>query len=142
MGYYIKMTKADYVIPTENAIAAFEAVRALSARELTFVESDVLENTRNIVQALNECRYEVAMEDDGVHIDAFLGEKFGDDVVLFGVLAPFAKDGSYVQFLGEDGDQWKYASENGKLVMYEATFTWTPVALDPVIREIPVLEGL
>jgi len=52
----------------------------------------------------------------------FTGEKCGDEEMLFEAIAPFAI--GQIRALGEDGAQWGFDFEDGKLVPRTARVTW------------------
>ena len=46
-------------------------------------------------------------------------EKTGSEDYFLTCFAPFVRDGSFIEFQGEDYDHWKYVFENGKMTYYK-----------------------
>lgn len=53
----------------------------------------------------------------------FEGEKGRDDDELK-PLAPYVKNGSYVEMMGEDGARWRWIFKNGKIITKNAKISW------------------
>ena len=78
----------------------------------------------SISQIWEEClRYGIIEEDEYYVIVDFYGEKLGDDDKFFKLIAPYCEDG-YFQFLGEDGDRFRYIIKDGKFDEKYATVSW------------------
>ena len=45
----------------------------------------------------------------------FIGEKAGDERVLFNALAPFVQPSSFIHFRGEDGECWRWVFDGAKV---------------------------
>jgi hypothetical protein len=120
MGYCITQDDASFRIERKHVPAALEAIKALGLRceideesgermktfawvDNKFADAETLES------ALLCCRWQAEYDKDGniVHIQ-FLGEKLGDDVRLFEVLAPFVTHRSYIEMEGEDNERWRW----------------------------------
>lgn len=72
------------------------------------IESDYVEE---FFDALRLAIYEVGSL---YKIDYLCGEKLdGCELELYSSMAEFANDG-YIEYLGEDGERWRYIFENGK----------------------------
>jgi len=54
----------------------------------------------------------------------FYGEKAGQEELLFKAIAPFVKDGSYIEMVGEDGSIWRWLFKGGKCVEQNATVSY------------------
>ena len=78
----------------------------------------------SISQIWEEClRYGIIEEDESYVIVDFYGEKLGDDDKFFKLIAPYCEDG-YFQFLGEDGDRFRYIIRDGLFYEKYATVSW------------------
>ena len=77
------------------------------ARQLTlclfFLLAPTLSNKQN----------ELSENDDGVVLDYFNGEKLGDDALLWETMAPFIKDGGFIEVHGEDA-YWRWKFNDGQ----------------------------
>jgi len=52
----------------------------------------------------------------------FEGEKIGNESSFFKAIAPFVKEGSFIEMVGEDGEKWRWVFENGQCVEKQAKF--------------------
>lgn len=133
MGYCMDQGETKFRIKAENKAKAHQAVRGLLAktskmsgfassgssvtRHFSWVDMDELRTTKTIEGQLKAWRWEADTDEktgDVVNLH-FRGEKLGDDTVLFGALAPFVEDGSFIQMSGEDGAVWRWCFADGKL---------------------------
>ena len=73
---------------------------------------------------MDELRYAVELQvqnNKKVYVLDFIGEKLGDDEIVFKILAPFMNDG-YIEMLREDGDKWRWVFESGEMhIKYPST---------------------
>ena len=54
----------------------------------------------------------------------FAGEKLGDDETLFQAIAPWVKDGSFIEMMGEDGAFWKWVFQDGEVTTQYGTVVY------------------
>ena len=133
MGYSISVrdSKFDWVPDTQDkALAALKkaaklkrgtsnAPDPLRVRCWSWVDMDELLEAKTLEDAMECLRW---VPSNGIiHFD---GEKIGDEDTYFSILAPFIKDGSFIEVLGEDGALWRYAFEKGKLLVLDPQITW------------------
>ena len=77
-------------------------------------EADTLE------EALDAWRWHATTGKNGdIHSLEFVCEKYGDDPVMFKVLAPFVEDGSFIEMQGEDGERWMWKFGGGKVETFQ-----------------------
>lgn len=151
MGYCISINDSKFAIRRKHKDAAFEAVkRAHSAptdvtkqggdkfgRKSAHTESipiggrfawlpeDYISRCSTLEEVFEEWRYPVETNDFGdiTGID-FYGEKIGDEVELFRVIAPFVESGSYLEMHGEDGAFWRWVFKNGTFAEVDPIVKW------------------
>jgi hypothetical protein len=122
MGYHMSQQFARFFVSKENADKAAKAIQALHGKEtihdgsgahFSWVDNKFYE-IEGFEPLMSEWRWEVTENDDG-DFDSieFVGEKSGDDLILFQAIAPFVKKGSYIEMQGEDGALWRWVF-NGK----------------------------
>lgn len=119
MGYGIRMHCMSFKIKDANKKAALQAIRSLWNKgrhdgRFSWVSEDFNE-IGTLEKMLEEWRYEPTTDPetgDITKID-FIGEKYGDCEVMFKAIAPYVEAGSVLEYLGEDGDKWRYKF-NGK----------------------------
>ena len=142
MGYYVDM-RMNVLVPKDKIDDCLKAINAL--HEPARVAADGsggrfaggqkkvawyswVNNPENgafpsLGDALSEWRYEWEEGDEGINIYAFIGEKWGDDELLFNAIAPYVEGDILCH--GEDGNLWGYEFEDGKL--YETRAEWVRV---------------
>jgi hypothetical protein len=112
MGYSMDQIAVRILIPQEKqeqALAALQSHIADGTRYLTFCQEDYLADATTLANALAACRYETAKNEAGDIIDvSFIGEKFGDDDVIWRLLAPSMRIGDFIAFRGEDNEVWRW----------------------------------
>ena len=117
MGYCMEMLNSDFVILPKNKDKALKAILSLAGKE-TIVDSggghfswvdNRFVNAKTLEAALYFWRWDYLNEDSATEFPIFfVGEKLGDDKILFDAIAPFVKAGSFIEMRGEDGYQWKW----------------------------------
>jgi len=133
MGYYINITDHYVLIPNDQKDAALTALKAMAEntdqmgggggrtvdssevqRWFSWVDMKKLANAKTVVEAFNAWRYEFSENDDGVFLDYFNGEKLGDDAFLWETMAPFIKDGGFIEVHGEENEYWRWKFNDGE----------------------------
>ena len=128
MGYYIENRAVEgFIIKEENIEKAVKALNDLgeSNVRLSWVCEDVLANETNIVELMDECRWNGFINDDGDYeLEYFTGEKYGSDDTIFNVLAPFVEEGAYIEMQGEEGELWRWKFTDGQCKEITPKITW------------------
>lgn len=102
-GFWIKPSDEQNVI---------DSIKNLVKRnkDLAWIDNKKVLNANTVTQILKEFYWDY---DPIEHTVELIGEKLGDDYVLFSTIAPYVVSGSYIELLGEDGTRWKWVFENG-----------------------------
>lgn len=116
MGYYATSTESDFTVPAANIPAALAAVRAVGGEGSTLAEA-----------VFSITTFEDSTEDAseftlGPHTDKFLSRT--EEVLA--ALAPYAKEGSYVRFVGEDESLFGFRVAGGELIEEHGVIDWRP----------------
>lgn len=99
MGYCMSMSKSSFFVSAEN-VGCFLAV-------------------------LWQYPYDYKFDTDGnINEIEYVGEKLGDDYNLFQRVAPYVRDGSFIEMHGEDGEHWRWIFKVGKCLKITARVTW------------------
>jgi len=119
MGYPMMKKDSQFVIKKENKEKALKAIKSLIGQETCqgdhFACVNDFKNLTTLEEVLEEWRWETIKDENDNIIDInFIGEKFGDDIVLFSKIAPFVESNSFIQMMGGDGTYWKWVFEDGK----------------------------
>lgn len=125
MGYYIDQIDSEFEIKAANVPFAWNALKQLfspnngtivdsSGIHFSWIESKDVVNAPTFAKAMSESRWDIETNDAGdVTGIWFNGEKYGDDDLVLGQIAPFVEDGSYIIMQGEDGERWKWKFKDG-----------------------------
>lgn len=127
MGYRIFVLETNFRASKENTEKMLATLKQLcvhqptillsggkkSAKPVTrnfaFVDGKTVLKAKNIRDALSEWRWLPLMDEEGnVEELDFLGEKLGDERILFEAIAPYVEAGSDIVVAGEDGKVWRW----------------------------------
>jgi hypothetical protein len=95
----------------------------------TLVQSEFFvatEHTGRVLRKLENYGYSPSLDDDGniVEID-FIADKLRyDENTMFQAVAPYVKDGSFIEMRGEDGTLWRWVFADKKCKEVKAEVTW------------------
>lgn len=144
MGYFVNITEVEWSVAPENEQGALAALRELDTHdEWKFGGTDdrrwfmwmpkPFASYNNLYDFLTDARFSVDVDDDGTHIRAF-DCKHGQESLFLNALAPFVRPGSFIEWLGEDGDAWMFTFEEGKMFLSQQVKSWSdpkPVTVNP-----------
>ena len=133
MGYCMDQREQEFFIPVGSLSDTVAAIQALhgsesigdsSGKHFSWVEQDFHKHS-DPARIFNAWRWNVEMDDDG-NIDTiyFDGEKLGDDNTLFNAIAPFVREGSYIEMQGEDGSMWRWTFDGKAMTEKNANITY------------------
>jgi len=133
MGYCMQQLYSNVEIKAENLEKAAEAIRALRGKEtchddsgthFSWVSHDFHE-LQSFKELMEEWGWSVQFEDDGSAYEIeFEREKLGDEVILFGAIAPFVEPGGWIEMQGEDGERWRWFFDGQTVVEQNAKITY------------------
>jgi len=118
MGCVMIQRESGFSIAAKDCAEALAAVKALHGREpieddsgphFAFVTTEGFLRAETLADAFAAWRWEAEESADGSIVGlAFMGEKPGDEDMLFAALAPFVGSGSYIEMVGDDGLMWRW----------------------------------
>jgi len=138
MGYYIDAVGIDWVVPErEDLLATIKEMPKRMKRIqrggvvgpereekwFSWVNDDEILNAKSVRAVYQAFGFDTATAEGGFEISGY-SSKVGQEELLLAVSAPFCAEGSYIEFRGEDGAEWRYIVEDGKMKRSEATTTW------------------
>ena len=136
MSYYFRISDQDFCIEAEKIEAAHNALFNLVREDpKTYTGQPYTENRigaalkqwkKSFERLVFDLGYSLTDNGDG-NVDGIYLEhdKFHDgDEMFFAAIAPFVKEGSFVQFTGEDDCMWRYAFKNGKCIEQYPIVKW------------------
>ncbi|EQB4340930.1 hypothetical protein ACYJ2U_001649 [Clostridium botulinum] len=97
-------------------------VDGFDIKDMISIEDD--EDTPLTLEEIwNDLKYELEEDDNYYTIIDFIGEKLGDDDVLFKLIAPYCEDG-YLQFHTDNGEHFRFVIKDGKFEEKNAGLSW------------------
>jgi hypothetical protein len=151
MGYNMRQRGSNFRIKKENFDVALKAIVELADDKnkhqmsggfwqggkqtewhYAWVNMSDLASAKTIKDAIGVWRWEVfsaepeisrEIEEDIVDI-YFVGDKIGQENLMFEAIAPFVEDGSYIEMAGEDGAIWRWVFARGECNDCGATVTF------------------
>ena len=138
MGYYVTTTEVDFVIEKDKCDAALAEMKRINGSEFDHRKHGgssqekwyswmpaSFDEISSIAHFFEMIGFEGNGEDsEGNFALGFYDNKTGDEDVFFEYLAPFVRSGSYVEWRGEEGEQWRWLFEDGKVTSQEAKIVW------------------
>lgn len=131
MGYCISQGETNFGIYAENKAAALRAIKFLAGREthqcnnppsFSWVQTADFMKAETLEDALYAWRWQAATDKQGSIVGLeFTGEKYGDDLMLFGAIAPYVKNGSFITMKGEDSAIFRWVFNDQKVKEKQAT---------------------
>ncbi len=105
MGYCMwQVGTQEFFIPREKLDSATAALNGFRDEVKSFEDH------------LYDADFEVETDADGnVNGLCYIGEKLTDQYEYLNVIVPFVKEGSYLEFEGEDFSHWRWVFRNGRL---------------------------
>ena len=128
MRYCMQQRDSHFRMAAEKLPAALAAVQALAEQKTSFqwVDSNFARQASTVAEILEAWRWEgefdpITGDLTDIH---FIGEKLGDEEILFQALAPFVDKGSFIEMQGEDGDLWRWTFDGQQMIEQVARITW------------------
>lgn len=141
MGYYMEQRGSAFFIDKNHFPKMIDAIHSLGnhpekmgggsyqggktiSKHYSWVKMNFVESYD--VKYIFDCwRWQTHFDDEGNITDiSFDGEKMGDDRVLFDTIAPFVKEGSFIEMSGEDNDMWRWKFTNSICKEIGARIVW------------------
>lgn len=134
MGYYVTTQDVSFTIPADKLDDCYRALCALNdlpdshkrggswsegqQRQAWFswMEPNYPETCKNAQEVFEELGFDCEVSPDGSLSLNYYDNKTGQEDLFLEAAAPFAMEGSYIEWRGEDGEQWLDTVVDGKLV--------------------------
>ena len=118
MGYCISVDSENFSFNKNKSNEILKSVKeAVENQQITkcrWTNANSLLYSDNITELFDEMRFEVFEKDQDRYGIDFFGEKYdGCEEQFFKAIAPHINDG-YLEYIGEDGDKWRYIFKNGE----------------------------
>lgn len=157
MGYYVSIEESDLLIKKSDFQSCYKAMCKLNdydelkrgggwggecssddprpaglnyhpAKWFSWMEANYPETIATFHQMLLELGFEPEYDGNENLISVAYDNKTGQEEIFFHAIAPWVADGSYIQWRGEDGGQWRWHFMNGNMRMQEADVKWVTVS--------------
>ena len=136
MGYCMKQQPKGHVfIAQERQAEALSAVINVLRNRADIMWVDVTQAllTQTLHAMLVGWGWAPTMDKEGNIVDLrFQHEKMGDEKALFSALAPFVKNGSFIEMLGDDGDHWRWVFDGARCFQIWPVLVWNGPIPDDV----------
>ena len=153
MGYYIDLAHSDWEI--RETPESLQAVREMPTkfhalkrgggsngeRWFSWMNDTDIENTPTVEAVFNQLGFETTTTDGGFTLDSY-NSKTGQEDLFLAVLAPWTKEGSWIEWRGEDGAQWRFSVINGKMYVEDAEVVYSNAQRykESVLKSLPRLK--
>ena len=129
MGYSANITESNFIIKEECLEHAFTAAKMFLMvydESISYVEKTDIESAQNIEELFEVFGFEIDLDPSTGDLDAidFVWEKLGEEIILLEQLSPYVEEGSYLQWVGEDGSTWRHVFKDGEVEVVEPKIEW------------------
>ena len=135
MGYYIDLASAEWEI--KESPEALATIREMPKKYhhikrggssngekwFSWMNDTDIENAETVESVFNQLGFDTTTVEGGFTLDSY-NSKTGQEDLFLAVMAPFTKDGSYIEWRGEDGEQWRYSIREGRMFREECEIVW------------------
>lgn len=136
MGYYIDLVDAEWEI-TESP-ESLATIREMPVKYhhikrggssngekwFSWMNDTDIENAETVERVFGHLGFDTEETDNGFKLVGY-NSKTGQEDLFLAVMAPFTKDGSYIEWRGEDGALWKFEIRGGRMFRSESEIIWT-----------------
>ena len=134
MGYYIHMREQDFFLPVDKLEEAHAAMIALDKthddqkhggswqegkkvdRWFSWMPTNYASTLATAQAILEELGFDVQLDEMGNIISLHYDSKIGQEELFLKAIAPFVREGSYINWVGEDGAHWQHYFDGTKLI--------------------------
>jgi hypothetical protein len=145
MGYYVRIDECSVSIPKSEFAKACKHLedggflsntermsggtfgKGEGERWYSWVQMDNLRefvSNGDLPAVFNEFGFMCFYDEDGGISDLFYDRKTGDEEVLLNELAPFFREGNYIQWQGEDREVWRHEFRGGGIKHMVRDIAW------------------
>lgn len=132
MGYWVNLLDADFVIPADKLDEAHRGMCELNKlpdnmkggggrdrdgnwhAHFSWMDENYDQKLGTAKEILTELGFDTTVREDGSLSLLDYDNKAGDEDLFIKVCSAFVKDGSFMQWKGEEGETWMYRKVNGE----------------------------
>lgn len=146
MGYFVTTTDCNFFLPKENLDAAYKAMCDLNQRDdkkhggrftkdglsydsprpaglnyhparwFSWMHPDYPSKCKSAMEVLQALGFDADLDEGGNIVSLSYDNKTGSEELFLEAIAPFVKDGSYICWRGEDGYEYRWLFQGGKMI--------------------------
>jgi hypothetical protein len=153
MGYYVRTTGSNFYVAQSKKNAAYEALCALNQRDdlktggsfggnlsgdsprpagldhhpsrwFSWMAADYPSKCKDLKQVLEEVGFDVVEDEAGNVTGLHYDSKTGHESLFLSALAPFVRDGSHIDWQGEEGEHFRYEFSGGRMLERDGRIVW------------------
>lgn len=136
MGYYIDLTSSSWEIAesAESLATVREMPKKYHAikrggssngdKWFSWMNDIEIETAESVEAVFNALGFETTKTEGGFTLNSY-NSKTGQEDLFLAVMAPFTKDGSDIEWRGEDGALWKFEVRGGRMFRTDSEIIWT-----------------
>ena len=101
------------------AVECVTSVKKCKEYDLSMDDVEQILNCGNLVQVMKVFEFDVGLDDRyGLYVDNMPEERYKEWYIrpIFAILASFAMDGNYIEYVNECDECYRWVVENGKLI--------------------------
>ncbi len=116
MSYCMMQRSQDFQINANLKAHALAAIKAMVTNRANSADAthehrcfaDTIPQLVSLEEALKAWGWQLVEDTNGESWLEYMGNKLGDDRLLFDAIAPFVQAGSFIEMSGEDGTIWRW----------------------------------
>ena len=128
----LKVTKALLTVEAKDKYGTTGYVMQggeVTSRHYGFVQEENVARANNFKDAAQAFRWDMWIDDEGdIYSTTFNGEKYtGSEITFLNAIAPYVREGSYIEMQGEEGERWKWYFDGMECIEYQAKILYPDV---------------
>lgn len=137
MGYYVYISDTDFSIPKAHLEDAYTAMCDINQFDqfktgggpkdkwFSWMRPNYPDVLSTAEEILNELGFEFSVDPTTGDLISFTYDsKIGNEDIFFCAIAPFIKKGSYINWVGEDGEMWQWYFTGGRMQVRRAVISY------------------
>jgi hypothetical protein len=130
MSEYMEQKSSEFFIAKKDFDKVLKAIKNLMSkagelgsgysgdegRHFAWVGTKEVLDAKDVFEAISEWRWSFIIDENNENIIGitFDGQKLGDDKYLFNAIAPFVKEGSFIEISIDNNGDWRWEFIQGK----------------------------
>lgn len=125
MGYCVSLVGSNVKFKKADADVILLVLKDFAKnKSLMWCDEDGILESDDIEECFEKLRYPLTEKEDYYIIDDFYGEKLGDEKKIFNSIYKYIEKGSYLEYVGEDGDRFRLVFGDKECEYKYPTLIW------------------